>query len=38
MDKWLYSSYGIALDGKGEWSLEDDYASNVVTFRTDTSS
>ena len=38
MDKWLYSGYGIALDGKDEWSLEDDYGSNVVTFGTDTSS
>ena len=37
-DKWLYSGHGIELDGKGDWSFEDDYARNVVTFGTDTSS
>ena len=34
-EKWVYSGYGIAFDGKGEWSLGDDYAKTVVFFCTD---
>ena len=31
-EKWVYSGYGIAFDGKGEWSLGDDYAKTIVFF------
>ena len=24
-EKWMYSGYGIAFDGKGEWSFGNDY-------------
>ena len=30
--------YGIAVDGKGEWSFGNDYAKNVVIFGVDNSS
>ena len=31
-ENWVYSDYGIAFDGKGEWSFGDDTARNVVNF------
>ena len=31
-EKWEYNGYGIAFDGKGEWSFGDDSARNVVVF------
>ena len=31
-EKYVYSSYGIAFDGKGEWSFDNDYARNVIIF------
>ena len=34
----MYSGYGIVLNGKGEWSFENDYASNVIIFGVDNSS
>ena len=36
--KWVYSGYGIALDGTGSWSLGSDLARNVVIFGVDNSS
>ena len=37
-EKCVYSGYGIAFDGKGTWSIGNDYARNVVTFGVDNSS
>ena len=37
-EKWLYSGYGIAFDGKGEWSFGNDFARAVVIFGVDTTS
>ena len=37
-EKWLYSGYGIAYDGKGEWSFGNDFARAVVIFGVDTTS
>ena len=28
----MYSGYGIAFDGKGEWSFGNDYARNLIIF------
>ena len=37
-ETYLYSGYGTALNGKGEWSFGNDYARNVVIFGVDISS
>ena len=37
-EKWVYSAYGIAFDGKGEWSFGNDNAKNVIIFGVDVSS
>ena len=37
-EKYLYRSYGIAFDGKGEWSFGKDHAKNVIIFGVDNSS
>ena len=37
-EKYVYSGYGIAFDGKGEWSFGNDYARNVIIFGSDNSS
>ena len=29
-EKYKYSSYGIAFDGKGEWSFGNDFAENAI--------
>ena len=34
----MYSGYGIAFDGKGEWSFGNNSARNVIIFRVDNSS
>ena len=34
----MYSSYGIAFDGKGTWSFGTDHARNVVSFDVENSS
>ena len=31
-EKHEYSSYGIAFDGKGSWSFNDNFAKNVIIF------
>ena len=36
-EKWVYNDYGIAFDGKGEWSFCNDFARNVVIFGVDNS-
>ena len=36
--KSTYNSRGIAFDGKGFWSFDNDTARNVVTFGVDNSS
>ena len=36
-EKGVYSGYGIAFDGKGQWSFGNDYARNVI-FGVDNSS
>ena len=36
-EKEVYSGYGIAFDGKGQWSFGNDYARNVI-FGVDNSS
>ena len=33
----MYSGFGIAFDGKNEWSFGDGYRKNVVTFGVDNS-
>ena len=33
----MYSGFGIAFDGKSEWSFGDGYRRNVVTFGVDNS-
>ena len=35
---YLYSSYGIALDGKGKCSFGNDFVRNVIMFGVDNSS
>ena len=37
-EKYVYRGYGIASDGKGEWSFGNDYARIVITFGVDNSS
>ena len=37
-EKYVYSGYGIAFDGKGEWSFNNDIVRNVVNFGLDNSS
>ena len=32
-EKHVYRGYGIAFDGKGEWSFNDYTARNVIIFR-----
>ena len=34
----MYSGYGIAFDGKGEWSFGNDFARNAISFGVDNSS
>ena len=37
-EKWVYSSYRIAFDGKGERSFGNDYGRNVTIFGVDSNS
>ena len=37
-EKYVYSRYRIAFDGKGKLSFGNDYARNVITFEVDNSS
>ena len=37
-EKYGYSGYGVAFDGKGSWSFNDDFARNGIIFRIDNSS
>ena len=37
-EKYMYSSYEIAFDGKGSWSFNYEFARDVVVFRVDNSS
>ena len=37
-EKYKYSGYGIAFDGKGSWNFGDDFARNVVIFGIDSNS
>ena len=37
-EKYVYSGYGIAFVGKGEWSFGNDSAKNVIIFGVDNSS
>ena len=37
-EKYVYSGYRIAFDGKGEWSFSNDCTRNVIIFRVDNSS
>ena len=37
-EKYEYSGYGIAFDGKGSWSFYDDFARNFIIFGNDNSS
>ena len=37
-EMYVYSGYGIAFDGKGEWSFGNDYARNDVICGVDNSS
>ena len=34
-EKYVYSGYGIAFEGKGEWSFGNDSAKKVIKFRVD---
>ena len=36
-EKFVYSRYGIAFDGKGEWRHGNGYARNVIDFGVDNS-
>ena len=36
-EKYVYSGYGIAFGGKGEWSFENDLARNAIIFGADIS-
>ena len=36
--KWMYSGYGIIIDGKSMWSFGNYYAKNVIIFGFDNSS
>ena len=31
-EKYVYSGYGMAFGGEGEWSFGNDYARNVIIF------
>ena len=31
-EKYVYSSYGIAFNGKGSWSFNENFARNVIIF------
>ena len=35
--KYVNSGYGIAFDGKGSWSFNNDFAKNVIIFGVDNS-
>ena len=37
-EKYVYSGYGIAFDGQGEGSFDNDYARNIIIFGVDNSS
>ena len=37
-EKWVYSGYGIASDGKGTWHFGDDFVRNAVICGVDNSS
>ena len=37
-EKYVYSGYGIAFDGKSSWSFNNDFAGNVIIFGVDNSS
>ena len=37
-EKYVYSGYGIAFDGKGEQSFGDDLTKNVTVFGVDNNS
>ena len=37
-EKYRYCDYGIAFDGKGEWSFGNDFTKNVIVFGDDNSS
>ena len=37
-EKYVHSGYGIAFDGKGSRSFNDDFARNVIIYRVDSSS
>ena len=37
-EKYVYSGYGIAFDGKGSWSFGNNYARNIIIFGVDSSS
>ena len=37
-EQYVYSSYGIAFDGKCPWSFNDDFARNIIIFGVDNSS
>ena len=30
--KYVYSGYGIAFDGRGSWSFDEDFARNNIMF------
>ena len=36
-EKYVYSGYQIAFDGKGSWSFDNDFARNVVILSVDNS-
>ena len=36
-EKYVHSDYGIAFDGKSEWSCDNGTARNVMTFGVDKS-
>ena len=38
IEKSVYSGYGIALDGAGKWSFDNDSAEVVIMFGVDNSS
>ena len=37
-EKYAYSDYGIAFDGKGEWNFGNEFAKIIVIFGVDNSS
>ena len=37
-ERWVYSSYAIAFDWKGDWNFGNDFARNVIIFGLDKSS